>query len=132
LGQGSEDDCRDATLRKLRLRKFSGFYYTPQDAIIAIAPVPGGPAPPVREKLDEPFPHRLYPIDSGFLVKWPYQGEDYDPRHFQIERGGWDHEHCEACNAVIRIDDECWYTEGDSTSILCGTCYDRMSKLHGT
>jgi hypothetical protein len=130
LDSGFAADQRDATLRKLRSRKFRGFYYKPQDALVADAPVPGGPTPPVRARLDLQLDHRLYPVERGYVVKWPYGGEEYDPQHFRIEPGGWDHEHCEACNAKIEPEDELWRTEGYSLSILCGQCYDRLPELN--
>lgn len=129
MGRGSNDDGRDATLKRLHRMSFRGVYLKPHDALVAAAPVPGGPAPPVRARLDVPFPHRLFPVDSGFLVKWPYEGESYDPAHFRVEHGGWDHEHCDACGSTIGAGAECWFTEGESTSILCGPCYDRVSEL---
>ena len=132
MGRGSDKSSRDDMLRRLRHREFRGVYFEPQDALVAIAPIPGspGPGPPHIAKLDFPYPFRLFPVESGgSLIKWPYANQEFDPRHHRIEPGGWDHEHCEACNANIGAGDECWFTTDESTSILCGSCYDRRAEL---
>ncbi len=72
---------------------------------------------------------RLYPADSGYLLKWPYQGQAYDPNLFRIELGGWDHEHCSVCDATIEVDEVCWITKRGSFYVLCRPCHRRLTRL---
>src|SRR5688572_5039778 len=53
----------------------------------------------------------------------PYRGEPYDPAVYELIEGGWDHEHCDVCSALISDGDVYWTNDGPDHVDLCGACY---------
>jgi hypothetical protein len=129
MRRGSAAEQRDALLRKLRRRKFSHMRVVGADALVAFVPNEGEVAPAIRERLNLLGDQRLYPTEGGHLVKWPHQGEPFDPQQFRLEAGGWDHEHCSVCNAAINVNEACWITERGSFVVLCTACQRRLARL---
>jgi hypothetical protein len=77
--------------------------------------------------LIQPFHRsRWFPQEGGHLVRVPYQGEQYDPATFTLEKGTWDHEHCDLCNAHIDAMTRLWFTRKDPYIQLCADCYNRV------
>lgn len=70
----------------------------------------------------------MYPVPGGYLYKWPHRGGD-PPEGFTVEPGGWDHQHCDACNRTIGIDDIAWLTVRGSIFQLCPYCYRRVCQF---
>jgi hypothetical protein len=117
----------DAFLRGIRRRKFVRIpRFHGRDAWVAFVPDHGDIAQAVQEKFNEQEDQRWYPTEGGHLVKWPHMGEELDPSHFRLEPGGWDHEHCHACNAPIRRGDAFWLTTRTLFIALCEACHARM------
>ena len=98
--------------------------------MVAFVPNEGEVAVAIREKLRVPCDQRLYPTEAGHQVKWPYQGEPFDPSHFRLEIGGWDHEHCSACNGTIKVKEIAWITRRGSFYVLCRSCHRRRNRLN--
>jgi len=72
---------------------------------------------------------RWYPSDSGYVIKWPYDGSEPPSEGFRIEPKGWDHEHCDACNRTISLGSRVWLTLRGSFYVLCRYCHRRMVQL---
>jgi hypothetical protein len=130
MREGSAADGRDALLRKLRRRKFSRVHVAGAAALVAFVPDAGPVAPALRAWLQVPCDQRWYPTPGGHLVKWPYtSGEPFDPQLFRLEPGGWNHEHCSACNATLALEEPCWITARGSFFVLCRACHRRLARI---
>jgi hypothetical protein len=119
----------DALLHRLRRRKFAHVRASGADALVAFVPDGAASPPAVRARIHGGTEMRFYPVEGGQLVKWPWQGPSPDPEHFWVEAGGWDHEHCAACNATIAVDAGCWITPHGSFFLLCEACHRRLKRL---
>jgi hypothetical protein len=118
MNRGGAPNQRDLLLRKLLRRKFARAHVGGADALVAFVPNQGECDAAIRERLKLPFEHRWYPTESGHLVKWPYEGEPFDPQQFRVEERGWDHEHCSACQASLGTNVNCWITKRGSFFVL--------------
>jgi hypothetical protein len=125
----ADNEQRDLTLRKLRRRRFRHVRAAGVDALVAFVTQGEDPSAPVREHLARPEDQRWYPVEGGHLVKWPYEDEPFDATYFRVEAGGWDHEHCSACNRTIAAEQSCWITERGSFFVLCDGCRRRVTNL---
>jgi hypothetical protein len=75
-------------------------------------------------KIFRPYPCLASPPDDeGQAAYAPYRGQPFDPDAQQLVEGGWDHEHCDVCNARIVEGDRYWTNEGPEHVDLCATCY---------
>jgi hypothetical protein len=119
----------DALLQRLRRREFAHVRAIGADALVAFVPDGAEVPPPVRERIHRGAEMRFYPVAGGQMVKWPWQGDSPDPEQFRVEAGGWDHEHCAACNATIEVDAGCWITRHGSFFVLCEACHRRLNRL---
>jgi hypothetical protein len=95
------------------------------DALVAFVDDKQHPPPAVQEQLDR-RPSRWYPKEGGHIVKMPHQGGTVPANVFEIERGGWDHEHCNGCHKHIMTGQECWVTTGAQLFVLCDSCYQSL------
>ena len=108
----------------------------PQDALVAF--VPDGPRDPVVDALATTRSSRWYPLAGGTRVVVRYSPEiEYDATRFHIERGAWDHEHCDVCGAHIPSMSLCWVTESGTYVLLCESCHsilplERHTLQYGT
>jgi hypothetical protein len=118
----------DSLLRKLRRRVFCRVQVAGADALVAVLANQSEEPPAFRAMSELAGYQRLYPTESGFVLKWPYQGQAYDPNVFRLEPGGWDHEHCSACEASIKTNETCWITKRGSFYVLCKLCGRRLKK----
>ncbi len=82
-----------------------------QDALVARLPQEGPAPPAVRALIDDRPSVRIYPVEGGHLYKWRHLGGGTPGEGFAIESGGWDHEHCDACNRMIGVGATAWLTE---------------------
>ncbi len=127
---GSSPRSRDdSLLRRLRRRKLGHVRAGGADALVAFVAEGEVSPPPVLARIRAGTEMRWYPIEGGHLVKWPWQGSAPDTKHFRVEPGGWDHEHCSACNATIEVDEGCWVTERGSFFVVCEACRRRIRRL---
>jgi hypothetical protein len=77
----------------------------------------------------------IEPMDpeEGWHLSKPYKGEEYDPEKYELQEGGWDHEHCDVCWANIEDGDAYWPNvdeEGGHVD-LCEQCHPRVMALLG-
>jgi hypothetical protein len=120
---------RDRLLRGLRWRVFDRFRLNGADALVAHLSE-SDPAPTsVQAQINMHLPCRLYPVEGGCLVKWRDNGEGLPSADFWIEPGGWDHEHCDACDRNIEVNGTAWLTVRGSFFQLCPYCYRRVQHL---
>src|SRR5262245_36222898 len=98
-------------LRRLCRRRFDRIRFRALDALV-VRVTNGEPVPPaVQARIDQSLPQRWYPQEDGAsLVRWPYTGGAVPSEGFQIEPGGWDHEHCGGCNRHIEVGHTFWQT----------------------
>jgi hypothetical protein len=67
---------------------------------------------------------RIEPLsDEGGTLWKPYRGQPYDPAVCQFIEGGWDHEHCDVCNARVTDGDAYWTNDGPEHVDLCPACF---------
>ena len=75
------------------------------------------------------------PDDPRKLLKeWAAQGDKFvedHPEQFELLPGGWDHEHCDVCQARIEDGNGYWPNEDESVGQvdLCESCYGRVREL---
>jgi hypothetical protein len=125
----SERSPNDELLQRLRRRKFSHVCAGGADALVAFIRDNAGSPAPVRARISDGAEMRFYPVKGGQIVKWPWKGSSPDPKYFRVAAGGWDHEHCTACNATIKVEVGCWITRRGSFVLLCEACHRRMKRL---
>jgi len=97
------------------------------DALVAF--VPEGHHDPVVENVGLSGPSRWYPVEGGMRVVVLYEGGEFDAERFHIEKGAWDHEHCEHCGAHIPSMTLCWVTEDGPYILLCDECHSKIPAL---
>jgi hypothetical protein len=122
-------DERTRLLRALRGRQFDRFRFVGSDALVARVPDTGGLPSAVEAKVAEPVPCRWYPVEGGYLVKWRWEGGAAPGPGFEVEPGGWDHEHCDACSRTIAVGGTAWLTLRGSFYQLCPYCHRRLADL---
>ncbi len=71
---------------------------------------------------------RWFPVDGGYRVIVPYDGETFDESFFRLEEEAWDHEHCFVCNDHIPSMTLCWVTRRDPYILLCDRCFRKHAK----
>jgi hypothetical protein len=129
VAKANASDPRTRVLRSLHRRRFERFRYRGTDALVARVPK-GGPLPPtVRARLAERSDVRIYPVPGGFLYKWPHSPGGVSVAGFEVEVGGWDNEHCDACGRIISVGGTAWLTIRGSAAQICPYCYRRIGQL---
>ena len=127
MAKKAGSDERSKLLWRLRHRRFGRFIFAGQDALTIRASENGLPASVQAQFGNLRF--RVYPVEGGYIYKWPRLPGVATPEGFAVEPGGWDHEHCDGCNRTIRIDGSAWLTTRGSYYELCPYCYRRVRKL---
>jgi len=75
-------------------------------------------------KTFHPYPCLASPLnEEGGTCYAPYRGQPYDPVAQELVEGGWDHEHCDVCNARLADGDDYWTNDGPEHVDLCAACY---------
>jgi hypothetical protein len=113
----------DNDLDEYRALEFFPSRIPAQDALAAFVPTDQRPAPEVEAAAARSGASRWYPVDGGHRVLILYQGGPYSPRHFELLKGGWDHEHCSRCRDRVPPMTLCWVTYEDPFVLLDETCY---------
>ncbi len=107
------------------------------DALVAIIPKGEEIPPEVKQAAGI---SRWFPLDgewnaageSGWKVVYPYHGQDYNPNLFTVLKKGWDHEHCDGCQATIDVGDSCWTARTeDDFFVVCDKCYGELKTTRG-
>lgn len=70
----------------------------------------------------------LDPDAAGIVMSRPYAGESFDPSHFQVIPGGWDHDHCLMCRARVVQGDPWWVAEPPHEVGLCPDCHSLLEQ----
>ena len=125
----SRNDERSDLLRKLAGRRFLHRRFAGLDALVACLPDKKPFPPSVQARIDEGPPNRWYPVEGGYVVKWPHDGSHLESADFSVEAGGWDHEHCDACNRTIRVGGLAWITARAPYYALCRYCFRRLAQI---
>jgi hypothetical protein len=122
---------RDRVLQSVCGRRFDPIPYQGLDAVVIRVPDDAAEPPPaVRERHARRLPWRFYPVEGAHLVKWPHTGGEV-PEGCTLEPGGWDHEHCDACNGHICAGESFWQTADEPCVWLCAACYRQLPPLDG-
>jgi hypothetical protein len=119
----------DLRLWEMCRRKFRPGRLRTADALVAFVPDVGEVPAAVDRALHVPADQRWFPADGGHLVKWRHRGELFDGASFQLEPGGWDHEHCSVCNGTIKAREDCWVSKRGQFILLCKRCHGRLEEL---
>lgn len=99
------------------------------DALVVFVPKGKSLPPEVKSVLDEAGPQRWFPVEGGNIVKCPHVVDTYDESIFKLEKGGWDHEHCDSCGHTINNGDYCWIAEkADDFFLICDACYRELKR----
>jgi hypothetical protein len=120
------DEIRDP-LEGLTAEMFRKTVYPGTDALMVFVPEGKKPSPEVQKILDEAGSQRWFPVEGGNTVKCPFVTDTYDESLFKLEKGGWDHEHCDTCGCTIDVGDSCWVTEeADEFFLICDVCHQKL------
>ena len=98
-----------------------------QDALTAFIPDENSVDSRVQEVLEEALgPKRYYPVPGGHRVLIrDFDELKYDTGSFSIEKGVWDHEHCELCDTNIPALTLCYVTLPEEPYyLLCSVCFN--------
>ena len=97
------------------------------DALVVFIPKDQEPSPEIKKVLDEAGPQRWFPKEDGNIVKCPNVVNTFDKTIFKLEKGGWDHEHCDACGNTIDAGMSCWIAKkDDELFLICELCYKKL------
>ena len=122
----------DKLLWSLHAEIFEQRKYPGRDALVAIIPKGQETSSEVKRVQDETGEGRWYPLDNGWKVVCPYVGQVFDPGLFSIVKNGWDHVHCEGCNAAIDIGGSCWTARTeDGFFVICDACHAKLKSAGG-
>lgn len=112
-------------IAKLSILKWTQSRIPALDALVLFVPLGQEKDPVVEAAIKQCSSSRWYPVEGGNRLLIPYQGETYDTERFTIEKGAWDHEHCNVCGKTIEPMTLCWVTKSGHYVILCTGCYQR-------
>ena len=85
------------------------------------------PSEEVKEVLGRYSQQRWYPVPGGHKAKVPFYCAKSHEALFEREPKGWDHEHCDFCEARIGIGELCWTASvGRGIIIFCKDCYAKV------
>ncbi len=86
-------------------------------------------SPEVKRTVDDAGEGRWYPVEGGWKVMCPYTGQSFDINLFHVEKGGWNHMHCDGCQGSIDAGASCWVAEvEDDFWVICDVCHDKLKK----
>lgn len=101
------------------------------DAAVAFVADGETPAPELQAVLDRSGHQRWYPVPGGHDVKvpWRYAAICGAEAMFRRETNGWDHEHCDFCDATVRTGERCWLADHDEREFLfCKQCFESLKR----
>lgn len=96
------------------------------DARTVFLPIGSRPDGRLKEALEHAGQQRAYPVEGGHIVKVPWFHDEEFADLFELEKNGWDHEHCEFCNASISVGQRCWTTRDEQFEVACSVCYQKL------
>jgi CRISPR/Cas system-associated endoribonuclease Cas2 len=129
VSKSQRDKERMQLLRKLARRHLERVQYVGCDAVVirTTEERPIGPADHAR--FADGAPYRIYPVAGAYFFKWRVSDLLGSRDGREIEPGGWDHTHCDACNRSVNVDGSAWLTTRGSFFKLCPYCYRRVRQL---
>jgi hypothetical protein len=75
---------------------------------------------------------RWHPLQGGIRVVVSMESDpEYDGSKWKVERGAWDHEHCDLCGESIPAMTLCWVTKADPYVMLCDKCHGKVAAAAG-
>jgi hypothetical protein len=94
--------------------------------------IPDGPRDPAVASFATGRRSRWYPVEGGMRVVVLYDDDSqYDADRWHVEKGAWDHEHCELCRTSIPPMMLCWVTKSDPYVLLCDDCHSEVFAAAG-
>ena len=116
-----------AALSDFRTSSLHEYVFPGTDAAVVFVPKDAQPPKEVQEVLDRSPQQRWYPVEGGGRAKIPFYCAQGREHLFEREQKGWDHEHCDFCNATVNIGDLCWTAPSDGgVFIFCRECYEKV------
>lgn len=81
------------------------------------------------QKTFHPYPYLATPLnEEGGTFYAPFRGQPYDSNMYELIEGGWNHEHCDVCDARIEDGDAYWTNDGPEHVDLCVCCYPLVQR----
>jgi len=98
------------------------------DAAVFFIPEGQSPSVPVQQVLKRSGQQRWYPVPGGHRVKVPWHFSEGQEALCEREPKGWNHEHCDFCDASVQIEELCWTVESGRGGfwLFCKSCYDKL------
>lgn len=90
-------------LKRFRKSMLEPYTFPGTHAAVVFVPEGQKPSQELDKILSRSSQQRWYPMEGGFDVKVPWHFCKGDEQLFRREEWGWDHEHCDFCNAHVRI-----------------------------
>jgi len=102
----------------------------PRDALSMFAPDPCEPDPVIMAEMQQRTGEcRVFQVQGGCRILFPFDGGAYDASQFAIEPKAWDHERCDVCLEPIPAMTPCYWADGRSSRLLiCTACHQRYVK----
>jgi len=124
---------QEDVFQKLRAEMFEETTFPGMDALVALVPKDQDTPSEVKQAADDAGASRWYPSEGGWKVACPYTGQDFNPDLFTIEKGGWEHEHCDGCQGTLSVGDLCWVAETqDECFVVCDNCHKKLRMRNGS
>lgn len=96
------------------------------DAAVVFVAQGQAPAPEIRAALERAGRQRWYPVPGGHEAKVEYHNVTGSQHLFRLEKGGWDHEHCDFCSQPILAGQTSWTTPDRDFVVFCEQCYEKL------
>ena len=94
--------------------------------------IPDGPRDAAVDSFAASHRSRWYPLQGGSRVVVSMESKpEYDAPTWKVEKGAWDHEHCDLCTENIPAMTLCWVTRYDPYVLLCDKCHARVTAAAG-
>lgn len=120
-------ESQEDVLQNLRAEMFQETSFPGMDALVAFIPKGQDIPSEVKQIVDDAEAGRWFPHEGGWKVVCPYTGQDFNSDLFAVENGGWEHEHCDACQGTISVGDSCRVAQTpDECFVICGNCYSKL------
>ena len=92
--------------------------------------VPDGPRDAAVDAFGMAHRSRWFPQTGGTRVVVSMENvSEFDSKVWTVEKGAWDHEHCDLCNVHIPAMTLCWVTKVDPYVQLCSACHAKVAAV---
>jgi hypothetical protein len=94
--------------------------------------VPDGPRDAAVDAFAMSHRSRWCPLNGGTRIIVSMEREPrYDATKWKVEKGAWDHEHCDLCGEHMPAMSLCWVTKHDPFVLLCDKCHGEVAAAAG-